>query len=337
MKTALITGGMGLIGSFIARKLIADKNVDKVVLLDHYGRYVDSTREEFVDYRKLRTRGIENQIIIERGEAKYYSVIFHILSQYRPTHIFHLAALPLAKLQNLNTQEAYEGSVISTSNLLEAIGILKETDGYCPERFVYASSSMVYGDFQYTPVDEDHPTNPKEIYGTMKLAGENITRGLSNFYGIPHAIIRPSAVYGPTDMNRRVSQIFLEKAMLNQKITVQGVDEALDFTYVKDIAKGFVYGALKPEAIGETFNITCGSARTLLEYVQILQTYFPNLEYEVTERDAFRPKRGTLSIQKAQRLMGYAPDYTLEEGIREYVSFVREHNPNFRPQLKLAT
>lgn len=337
MKTALITGGMGLIGSFIARKLIEDKIVDKVVLLDHYGRYVDSSREEFVDYRKLRTRGIENNIIIERGEAKYYSVIFNILSQHRPAYIFHLAALPLAKLQNLNTQEAYEGSVISTSNMLEAIGILKETNNYCPERFIYASSSMVYGDFQYTPVDEEHPTNPKEIYGTMKLAGENVTRGLSNFYGIPCAVVRPSAVYGPTDMNRRVSQIFLEKAMLGQKINIQGIDEALDFTYVKDIAKGFVFAATKEKAIGETFNITCGSARTLLEYVKILQNFFPNLEYEVTERDAFRPKRGTLSIQKAQNLLGYAPDFTLEEGVHEYVEFVRLHNPNFRPQLKVGT
>jgi len=117
VSTALITGGLGLIGSSIMKILINDNLVDRVVLLDHYGRYVDSTRNEFVDYRKLRTNGFENCIVIERGEAKYISVVIQILRKYRPKYIYHLAALPLAKLQNLNTQEAQEGSVISTSNL----------------------------------------------------------------------------------------------------------------------------------------------------------------------------------------------------------------------------
>ena len=332
MKTALITGGMGLIGSFIARKLVEDGVAGRIVMLDHYGRYVDSTRSGFVDYRKLRMRGIEDQIVIERGEAKYFSVVFHILNYYRPDYIYHLAALPLAKLQNLNTQEAQEGSVVSTSNILEAVGMLTQDSGYRLERFVYASSSMVYGDFQYSPVDEGHVTNPKEVYGTMKLAGESVTKGLSNFYDIPSSIVRPSAVYGPTDMNRRVSQIFLEKAILGEKVSVQGADEALDFTYVKDIARGFVLASTEKEAVGEVFNITYGKAHTLLEFVTVLKSHFPDLEYEVVERDAFRPRRGTLSIDKAREFLGYEPQYGLEKGIEEYVNFVKEHHPNFRTQ-----
>ena len=329
MSTALITGGLGLIGSSIMQMLMKDNLVDRVVLLDHYGRYVDSTRNEFVDYRKLRIKGFENSVVVERGEAKYISVVIQILRKYRPKYIYHLAALPLAKLQNLNTQEAQEGSVISTSNLLEAIGILNVDSDYKPERFVYASSSMVYGDFKYTPADEAHPTSPKEVYGTMKLAGEAITRGLSNFYGIKSTIVRPSAVYGPTDMNRRVSQIFLEKAMMGQTITVHGADEALDFTYVKDIAKGFVLASSQPQAIGETFNITYGKAHTLLEYVTILKEHFPSLKYEIVERDAFRPQRGTLSIKKAKELIGYVPEYDLRRGVNEYVDFVKKHHPYY--------
>ena len=72
---------------------------------------------------------------------------------------------------------------------------------------------MVYGDFKTKIVDENSKTNPKEIYGTMKLAGEIVTKGLSNYYDIPFTIIRPSAVYGPKDMNQRVSQIFINKAV----------------------------------------------------------------------------------------------------------------------------
>ena len=218
MKTALISGGLGFIGSFIARQLVEDNVVDKIVLLDHFGRYVDSSRGEFLDYRKFRTKGIEDRIIIERGEARYYSVISNIMERYRPELIYHLAALPLAKLPNLVSDEAIEGCITSTSNLLEIAGKMKKKDGYEPKRFIYASSSMVYGDFLKRTADEVHPTNPKDIYGTMKLAGEQVTKGLSRYFGIKSSIIRPSAVYGPTDMNRRVSQIFLEKAIKKQKL-----------------------------------------------------------------------------------------------------------------------
>ena len=328
MKTALISGGLGFIGSFIARQLVEDNVVDKIVLLDHFGRYVDSSRGEFLDYRKFRTKGIEDRIIIERGEARYYSVISNIMERYRPELIYHLAALPLAKLPNLVSDEAIEGCITSTSNLLEIAGKMKKKDGYEPKRFIYASSSMVYGDFLKSTADEEHPTNPKDIYGTMKLAGEQVTKGLSRYFGIKSSIIRPSAVYGPTDMNRRVSQIFLEKAIKKQKISIQGVEEKLDFSYVKDVAKGFVLVSIREEAIGETFNITYGRSRTLLDFAMVLKNHFPGLKYEIKERDTFRPLRGTLSIKKAKTLLGYKPDYDLEKGVDEYIKFIKENNPN---------
>lgn len=325
MKYALITGGLGLIGSNIARQLIENNYVDKVVCLDHFGRYVSTLRDGFVDYRALRVKGIEDKIIVERGDSKYYSIVHNLLEKYKPEYIFHLAALPLAKLDNLNSEEAMEGSVETTVSFLECINILNKSINYMPKRFVYASSSMVYGDFQTDIATEEHPTNPKEIYGTMKLSGEVITRGLAGFYNIPYSIIRPSAVYGPTDMNRRVSHIFIEKAFRGEKLSINGADESLDFTFVKDIAKGFVLAATKDKAVSETFNITYGKAHTLLEYAQTLQKYFPDLEYEITERDAFRPKRGTLSIQKAKDLLGYNPEYSLEKGIEEYYNFLLEN------------
>jgi UDP-glucose 4-epimerase len=330
MSVAMITGGLGFIGSFIARQLIADDLVERVVLVDHYGVYADTTREEFVDYRSMRIRGIEDRVIVERGEAKHFSVIHQLLERHRPKYIFHLAAIPLSNIQNLTTQEALEGNVISTSNLLEAVSQLSARSDYELERFVYASSSMVYGDFQYGPADEAHPTNPKEIYGTSKLAGEVMTRGLSRAFGISSTIIRPSAVYGPTDMNRRVSQIFLENAMRGRPVTVHGRDEALDFTYVKDTARGFVLAATRPEATGETFNVTCGRGRTLIEFMDLLQKHFDGVEYIVKERDESRPKRGSLSIEKARGLLGYEPQYDLERGLAEYVDFVREHHPRLQ-------
>lgn len=323
MRYALITGGVGFIASYLSRQLIDEGHVDRIVAIDHYGRYVDSTRPNFIDFRRKRIEDFADKLIIERGEAKYYSVMNTIIEKYRPLYIYHLAALPLAKIDNINTQEGIEGSVESTSNILEIIGQMKKLNGYCPKRFIYTSSSMVYGDFISDVATEDHPTNPKELYGTMKLAGEIITRGLGNFYDIPTVIIRPTAVYGPTDMNRRVSQIFIEKAMAGQKLTIQGKEEALDFTYVKDVAAGFVLCAIHDNAVNQTFNIAHGKAHRLLDYVLCLKKHFPDLEYDIVEREAFRPKRGTLSIDKAKALLGFGPAYSLDQGIAEYVDFMK--------------
>ena len=191
-------------------------------------------------------------------------MINKIISKYKPEYIFHLAALPLAKLQNLNSDEAAEGNILTTTNIVNAVENLRLITGEL-KKFVYASSSMVYGDFNSSTINEKNPTNPKEVYGTMKLAGEIVTKKLFNFYKIKYNIIRPSAVYGPTDMNRRVSQIFIEKALKEELINIQGSNEKLDFTYVKDIAKGFVLSAINKNVNNEIFNITSGNTKSLKE------------------------------------------------------------------------
>ena len=184
---------------------------------------------------------------------------------------------------------------------------------------------MIYGDFKSSDVDESALAEPKEIYGTMKLAGEIITKGLCNFYNLDYTTIRPSAVYGPTDMNQRVSQIFIEKAIKGEKIYIQGKNEKLDFTYIQDLVNGVILASTNKKGANETFNITNGSGRSLLEFVKILKKYFSHLEYEVVERDNFRPKRGTLSIKKAKRLLGYTPNYTIEKGIKNYLQYLKEN------------
>jgi UDP-glucose 4-epimerase len=322
----LITGGLGLIGSHIAKKFSKIKSVKNIICLDNYGRYTNPYKKKIVDYRDLRQKLIGKKLIIERGDIKYDSVIFKVILKYKPKYIFHLASLPLAKIDNLNSEEALEGTVVSTAKIIEAINVTGKNSNYKPERFVYASSSMVYGDFLNNKVPETHQTKPKEIYGSAKLAGEIITKGLCNFYKINFSIIRPSAVYGPTDMNNRVSQIFIDCAMNNQTLNIMGKDEKLDFTYIEDIVEGFYRAATNKNGANNIFNITCGNSRKLLEYANILKKYFPDLKYKILKRDDFRPVRGTLSIQKANKLLNYKPRYNLEKGIEKYIKFKKIYN-----------
>ncbi len=323
---ALITGGLGFIGSTLAKTLIKRKIASNCILLDNFGSFINPLKTNYNDYRQKRIIS-DKRFIIERGDASNSQIVLNLLKKYKPSLVYHTAALPLAKIENLNATEASIGSIEATKNLIENLNFVRSiTKNYSIKRFVYFSSSMIYGDFKIKNIHENIEANPKEIYGTMKYAGEIITKGLCNYYNIPYTTIRPSAVYGPTDMNQRVSQIFIEKAIKQQKIIIQGKDEKLDFTYIKDLVNGVILASTKKNGINNTFNITNGRGRSLLEFVKILKKYFPKLNYEITPRDNFRPKRGTLSILKAYKLLGYKPKYSIEKGIKEYLSFLKEIN-----------
>ena len=321
MKTALVTGGLGFIGSNLVKILLKRKIVSRCIILDSFTGFINPLKDNFSDLRKYRFKEKKN-IIIERGDAKDFRLIYKILNLYKPRLIFHTAAIPLSKIENLNANESKMGSVDTTTNILECINFFQNKKKYIINRFVYFSSSMVYGDFKKNKVSELDKLSPKEIYGSMKLAGEIVTRGLGKYYNIPFTIVRPSAVYGPTDMNNRVSQIFIEKAQKGQTIKIQGKDEKLDFTFVEDLANGCILAATKKNGKNETFNITYGKAETLFKFVKILSKHFKRLKYKIDKRDSFRPKRGTLSINKAKKLLNYKPVYNLERGIKKYLDFI---------------
>ena len=310
MSTALVTGGLGFVGSYIAKDLIDNKIVDKVICLDSFVNYVNVTDKNFLDYRKTRLEDFSNEIIVERGDAKFYGVISNLIEKYRPKYIFHLASLPLAKIDNLNVEEAFESSVTATSNIIQICSSIK---GYKPERFIYTSSSMVYGNFQENEVTEESKCNPIEIYGSAKLSGEIATKGLCNYFKIPWTIVRPSAVFGPTDMNNRISQLIIDKALQKETINIYGKDEKLDFTYVKNLSLGFVSVATHKNGINQIFNITNGKAHTLVQFLEEVKRYIPDVNYVIKERDESRPIRGTLSNEKIHNLINFKPPLLLRK------------------------
>lgn len=315
----LITGGAGFIGSFIARALL-ERDIP-VVLQDAFAQYyspLDPRAPLYHRYIEERLGPLRGRVTMVRGDTRHKTAIRRILEQQRPTHVIHLAALPIAELSNEYTEEAVESILLGCINLLEAIRDLRTVT-----RFVYVSSSMVYGDFAYTPADETHPTRPKEIYGGAKLCGEIMVQTFARRFGLEYAIVRPSAVYGPTDVNRRVSQIFVENALRGEPLVLKGGgDVALDFTFVTDAAQGLVLAALEPGGRNEIFNITRGEHCTLRAFAQALKQLVPGTQVIEEAGDTLQPRRGALDISKARGLLGYEPRYSLEDGLKVYVEFV---------------
>lgn len=313
-----ITGGAGLIGTYLTRELLQRDH--EVVIFDSFVNYISPFSNRYYEYIDKRHEWLQHEDVeIIRGDTRNKSEVYRAIDKSAPDRVVHLAALPIADLCNQHSEEAMSTILEGTVNVLEAIRDVESVD-----RFVYASSSMIYGDFEYRPADEDHPKNPKGVYGGTKYAGETITRSFSTQYGIDHVIIRPSAVYGPTDSNRRVTQIFVERALKGELLELHGGGtQKLDFTYVEDTAQGFALGALLDAAANDTFNVTRGEGRSIKELAHVIGRYVGSVETVESEENMSRPKRGALDIAKAKKQLGYEPQYSLEEGMEKYVEFIR--------------
>jgi nucleoside-diphosphate-sugar epimerase len=192
------------------------------------------------------------------------------------------------------------------------------------EQFIFLSSSMAYGDFLTDEVAEDHPLNPIGIYAALKVAGEKIVIAYQQVFKLTYTIIRPSALYGPRCVSRRVGQIFIEAAMRREPLRMDGDGtDRLDFTYIDDLVEGIALTIGNPAARNEIFNVTFGQARSIRELVDLVRRRFPEVDVESVDRDRLMPHRGTLSIAKASRLLGYRPQYQLETGIDKYIDWYR--------------
>lgn len=319
MPKALITGGAGFVGSRIVHRFVEAGY--ETYVFDTFKQYLIPNPSVKQHNLLVRLAGIMDQIELIQGNTLNKDFLRRALNRIKPNVIVHMAALPLAAMAIEHTEEAFESILNSTVNIME---VMRDFEHPC--RLVYASSSMVYGDFHTEKVSEDAPKDPKEIYGSLKLSGEIIARGYMKRHGIDLSIVRPSAVYGPFDGNQRVLYKFITNALNGTPIHVDGDGSMkLDFTFVDDTAQGIFLLATHPKASGETFNITRGEAESLKQAIDIIQSQLPNVEVQYGPVPDHVPKRGTLDISKARGLLGYQPEYDLERGLSIYIEHLKNH------------
>jgi nucleoside-diphosphate-sugar epimerase len=156
----------------------------------------------------------------------------------------------------------------------------------------------------------------------MKYAGELLVKDYTRKHGMAHTIIRPSAVYGPLDVEDRVIAKFMLQAMRGEVLKVNGPDETLDFTFSTDAADGMVAAALSENAMNKTYNITKSHSRTLLDAAQLAVKIVGKGSIEVRGKDADFPSRGALNISAARRDFGFDPKIDVEEGFQKYYDWL---------------
>ena len=314
----LVTGGLGLIGHNVVRRLQAQGHT--VSIIDTKTNY-DIIPQEEIDYLiAQRSQGLDL--------TKYYCLdivnkwtMESCFSIDKPEIVIHMASFPRQKVVNAHPGR---GSRTMSEGLLN---LLDHSNTYGVRKFIYISSSMVYGDFK-DDVTEDAECRPQGQYGILKLAGEWLVKDYARRTDLAYTIIRPSAVYGPPDVEDRVISKFILNAMRGIPLKVNGAGETLDFTYVDDAADGIVAAALSDHTDNKTYNITKSHSHSLLDAANLAVKVAGQGEIIVGNRDLDFPSRGALNIDAARRDFGFDPKVDVAEGFQNYYNWLK-NDPYF--------
>jgi nucleoside-diphosphate-sugar epimerase len=318
-----ITGAAGFIGHNVVRKF--ENQGIECFSIDNRTNYGFVPHDELDYLIRERLKRIRSIPLV--SDIRHSDDIRSRIGVFNCDTIVHLASFPRQKVVSQNPIVASEVMCTGLINLLEAAKTHKI------KRFVYVSSSMVYGDFE-TDVTEDAICSPIGQYGIMKYMGEKLVEDYARQYGFEYVIIRPSAVYGELDVEDRVVSKFMLGAMRGETLKVKGAGEVLDFTYVEDAAEGIVKATLSKNSANNVYNITRSSERqyTLKDAAELAISIAGRGSLEVQDRDLSFPKRGRLNIDKAIKDFNYHPKINVEEGFVRYYNWF-QHSDYWQQKL----
>lgn len=314
-KVILVTGGAGAIGSNLVQAL-ADIQAAKIIILDNL-----SSSEKWNIPSMSNVLFVEGDIL---DEIKLKRVFFE-----EPEYIFHLAAFFANQNSIDHPEKDLQVNGMGTLKLLEYTTIAKAKI----KRFVYASSGCsIYGSNAPMPLKEDfmsmHLSTPYQI---TKMLGELYCNFFEHNYGVPIVKTRFFNSYGPGEIPgqyRNVIPNFIYWAMSGKPLFITGTgEETRDFTYVGDIVEGLLKAGVMEEAIGQEFNLASGREIQIKQLAEIIINKTGNKAgIKFAPRRLWDTKSRILaSIEKAQKLIGYTPKTTFEEGLPKAIEWFKQN------------
>lgn len=312
MSISLVTGVAGFIGSQLAESLLIKG--EKVIGVDEFNDYYDP------QFKRLNIKSLESNPNFQLIEANILALNWSELLKDVDV-IYHQAAQAGVRASWGATFHHYtERNIDATQVLLEAA-----KDAPNLKRFVYASSSSIYGNAETLPTDESICPNPVSPYGITKLAGERLCFLYHHNFGVPATALRYFTVYGPRQRPDMAFHLFFKAVLADEAISIYGDGmQTRDYTFISDcIAANLAAGSVS-EAVGEVFNIGGGSRVGLADIINTMEEIVGHpIRRNFIEAARGDARHTSADVSKAQKLLGYAPQVSLLEGLTKEWEWVR--------------
>lgn len=309
----LITGGAGFIGSHLAEELLSRKN--NVVSLDNFSDYYSIERKK----RNIEEAKKNKNYRFYEADVRNFDEIKKIIEKEKPDKIAHLASMVGVRYSVENPFIYEEVNVKGTLNMLELAKLFKV------KKFVYASSSSVYGNSKKVPFSESQIPEPISPYAASKVAGEALCRAYSHLYGISCGCLRFFTVYGPRGRPDMAPYKFTKLIGEGKPIDVYGDGTTKrDYTYITDVVPG-IAASLEKDYDYEIFNLGRSDTVELKRFISIIENALGKKAR--INRMPMQPGDVEVTyanIEKARKILGYKPKVNIEEGISEMVRWFRK-------------
>ena len=316
----LVTGADGFIGSHLTEQLI-DSGYDV---------------RAFVYYNSFNTWGwldtlpktVIQNIEVFQGDIRDPHGVEKAIQGVDA--VFHLAAIPFS----YHSPDSYVDT-----NIKGTLNILQAAKKYALSRILITSTSEVYGTAQYTPIDENHPFQGQSPYSATKIGADRLAESFYRSFQMPVTLVRPFNTYGPRQSARAViPAIIIQLLSGKKKIKLGSLTPTRDFNYVKDTVNGFIEIYKSKQTIGEEINIATQTEITIGDLAEKLITLIdPDAQIECDEQ-RLRPKKSEVNRligcnEKILRLTDWKPRYSLEEGLKQTIEFLKVNLARYKSDI----
>lgn len=313
-KKVFVTGAGGFIGSHVVEELVM--NGAEVTALVHYNS------SSYINNLRFVPDEILSKINIKFGDV---TDAFQIQTLTKNSDvIFHLAAL-IGIPYSYTAPAAYVAANINgTLNLLEA------AKNNSISKIVVTSTSETYGTAIYTPVDEKHPMQGQSPYSATKIGADKIAESYFLSFNLPVCVFRPFNTFGPRQSMRAVIPTIITQALNSKEIKLGSLNPVRDMVFVKDTARGFLMAGMEVKSVGEVISVGTGTGTTIREIAEMILKILDSDKKVVEDSQRVRPEKSEVfklicDNKKAKQMLNWSPQYTLEEGLKETISFIQKN------------
>jgi len=315
----LVTGAGGFVGSHLVESLVAHGADVRA--------FVRYTSRGAIGSLSLLAPDVVQAVDIRRGDLRDSTAILQAVDGC--DIVFHLGALISIPYSYEHPREVVQTNVLGTLNVLDAC---RRTALRC---LVQMSSSEVYGTAQTERISEQHPLRAQSPYAASKVGADQLADSYHRCFGLPVTTVRPFNIYGPRQSARAVIPTIIVQALAGSVVRLGSLHPTRDFTFVGDTVRGLMLAATTPAAVGQVINLGSDQEIAIGELAKRIVALTGRSVPIVTEEQRTRPQASEVDRLHAdndlgRRLLGWHPGVSLEDGLRETITWIREHLDLYR-------